>query len=48
MSATSSVLPLPASGRVPLTLRVFAALDRKAWIALGIFLAIAQIGRAHV
>ncbi|KAB2924509.1 MAG: urea ABC transporter permease subunit UrtC [Dechloromonas sp.] len=43
MSATSSVLSLPASGRVPLTLRVFAALDRKAWIALGIFLALALI-----
>ena len=43
MSATSSVLPLPATGRVPLTLRFFAALDRKAWIALGIFLALALI-----
>lgn len=43
MSATSSVLPLPATGRVPLTLRVFAALDRKAWIALGVFLALALI-----
>lgn len=42
MSATSSVLPLPA-GRVPLTLRVFAALDRKAWIALAVFLALALI-----
>jgi urea transport system permease protein len=43
MSATSSVLPLPATGRVPLTLRVFAALNRKAWIALGVFLALALI-----
>jgi urea transport system permease protein len=43
MSATSSTLPLPAAGRVPLTLRVFAALDRKAWIALGIFLAVALV-----
>ncbi|RKT58101.1 amino acid/amide ABC transporter membrane protein 2 (HAAT family) [Azonexus fungiphilus] len=43
MSATSSVLPLPASGRVPLTLRVFAALDRKAWIALAVFLALALV-----
>lgn len=43
MSATSSTLSLPASGRVPLTLRVFAALDRKAWIALGIFLALALV-----
>ena len=43
MSATSSVLPLPATGRVPLTLRVFAALNRKAWIALGIFLALALV-----
>lgn len=42
MSATSSVLPLPA-GRVPLTLRVFAALDRKAWIALAVFLALALL-----
>ena len=42
MSATSSVLPLPA-GRVPLTLRVFAALDRKAWIALAVFLALALV-----
>jgi urea transport system permease protein len=43
MSAITSALPLPASGRVPLTLRVFAALDRKAWIALGIFLVLALI-----
>ncbi|MCE1240421.1 MAG: urea ABC transporter permease subunit UrtC [Azonexaceae bacterium] len=43
MSATSSVLPLPASGRVPLTLRVFAALDRKAWTALAVFLALALV-----
>lgn len=43
MSATSSVLPLPVSGRVPLTLRVFAALDRKAWIALAVFLALALV-----
>jgi len=43
MSATSSVLPLPASGRVPLTLRVFAALDRKAWSALAVFLALALV-----
>jgi len=43
MSVTSSTLSLPASGRVPLTLRVFAALDRKAWIALGIFLALALV-----
>lgn len=43
MSAITSALPLPATGRVPLTLRVFSALDRKAWIALGIFLAIALI-----
>jgi len=43
MSAITSVLPLPASGRVPLTLRVFAALDRKAWIALGVFLALALV-----
>jgi len=43
MSAITSALPLPATGRVPLTLRVFAALDRKAWIALGIFLAVALI-----
>jgi urea transport system permease protein len=43
MSATSSVLPLPASSRVPLTLRVFAALDRKAWIALAVFLALALV-----
>ncbi|HOI51470.1 MAG TPA: urea ABC transporter permease subunit UrtC [Azonexus sp.] len=42
MSATSSVLPLPA-GRVPLTLRVFAALDRKAWTALAVFLALALV-----
>ena len=27
MSAITSALPLPASGRVPLTLRVFAALE---------------------
>jgi urea transport system permease protein len=37
------VLPLPATGRVPLTLRIFAALNRKAWIALGVFLALALI-----
>jgi urea transport system permease protein len=43
MSAITSALPLPTTGRVPLTLRVFAALDRKAWIALGIFLAITLI-----
>ena len=43
MSAITSALPLPASGRVPLTLRVFAALDRKAWIALGVFLALALV-----
>ncbi len=43
MSVTASTLPLPAAGRVPLTLRVFAALDRKAWIALGIFLALALV-----
>ncbi|WP_234085931.1 urea ABC transporter permease subunit UrtC [Azonexus sp. R2A61] len=43
MSATSSAFPLPASGRVPLTLRVFAALDRKAWIALAVFLALALV-----
>ena len=43
MSAITSALPLPATGRVPLTLRVFAALDRKAWIALGVFLAVALI-----
>ncbi|WP_298399466.1 urea ABC transporter permease subunit UrtC [uncultured Azonexus sp.] len=43
MSAITSALPLPATGRVPLTLRVFAALDRKAWIALGVFLALALV-----
>ena len=43
MSAITSALPLPAAGRVPLTLRVFAALDRKAWIALGVFLALALV-----
>ena len=39
----ASTLPLPAAGRVPLTLRVCAALERKAWIALGVFLALALI-----
>ena len=43
MSAITSALPLPTTGRVPLTLRVFAALNRKAWIALGVFLAVALI-----
>lgn len=43
MSAITSALPLPATSRVPLTLRVFAALDRKAWIALGVFLALALV-----
>jgi urea transport system permease protein len=43
MSATASPLVLPTAGRVPLTLRVCAALDRKAWIALGTFLVLALI-----
>ena len=42
MSATST-LPLPAGKRTPLTLRVFAALDRPAWLALAAFLGLALI-----
>ena len=38
MSAISPSLSLPAGGRRPLTLRLFSALDGKAWLALAVFL----------
>ncbi|HEX6734559.1 MAG TPA: urea ABC transporter permease subunit UrtC, partial [Azonexus sp.] len=39
----SPALALAAAGRVPLTLRLFAALDRRAWLALAAFLVVALV-----